>query len=325
MNILVTGAAGFIGSHLSEEILKCNKEYRVIGIDNLNPYYDVNLKKTRLKKLLKYKNFEFHHIDISNYDELNNLPINIEIIVNLAAQAGVRINDADHNKYVDYNVMGFLNIIMFAKKANIKNIVYASSSSVYSGLPNHISVFKEDLRLETPNSMYAITKLTNEMQANLYSKRLDISFVGLRFFTVYGNYGRPDMAYFSFSESLRQNREITLFNGGDMSRDMTHVSDIVKGIISSMKYILNKNEVINEIFNLGNDRPVKTTYLLELISNALQTEPLIFSKNSKNEVLHTHADLSKSSHYLEYKPKINVEEGIEMFIEWFKLFTNFNK
>lgn len=321
MNILITGAAGFIGFHLSKKLLQNNKDYKVIGIDNLNSYYDVNLKKTRLKKLKKYENFSFHNIDISNFDELKNLSEGIDVIVNLAAQAGVRIDDSQHHNYVNSNILGFLNIIMLAKEFNINSIVYASSSSVYSGLPSDVSVFNENQKLETPNSMYAISKLTNEMQAKLYSKRLGISFVGLRFFTVYGNYGRPDMAYYSFSDSLVSKKQITLFNNGEMSRDMTHVSDITDGIISSINYVF-ENKHINEIFNLGNNKPVMTKYLLDMLSKNLKIKPLIKNEISRNEVLHTHADLSKSYDLLGYSPKVNIEDGIEMFLEWFKIYKN---
>jgi UDP-glucuronate 4-epimerase len=318
MNILITGASGFIGFHLSRSLLRDHKDWKIVGVDNLNAYYDVNLKLARLQKLKDFKNFEFHNIDISKSDNFKNLPTNFNLIINLAAQAGVRIEDSNHYKYISSNISGFLNVIMFANRSNIKNIIYASSSSVYSGLPSNINIFKENQKLEIPNSMYAISKLTNEMQADLYSKRFGISFVGLRFFTVYGDYGRPDMAYFSFSNSLLSNQEITLFNDGEMSRDMTHVSDIVNGIVASIKYI-STNENVNEIFNLGNNKPVMTKYLLEMIAGGLNIDPVIKNEVSINEVLHTHADLTKSNRILDYYPEVNIENGIEMFLEWFKI------
>lgn len=321
MNILITGASGFIGFHLCRSLLRDHKDCKIVGVDNLNAYYDVNLKLARLQKLKDFKNFEFHNIDISESDNFKDLPTNFNLIINLAAQAGVRIKDSNHYKYISSNISGFLNVIMFANRSNIKNIIYASSSSVYSGLPSNINIFKENQKLEIPNSMYAISKLTNEMQADLYSKRFDISFVGLRFFTVYGDYGRPDMAYFSFSNSLLSNQEITLFNNGEMSRDMTHVSDIVNGIIASIGYISRKNHV-NEIFNLGNNKPVMTKYLLEMIADGLNIDPIIKNEVSKNEVLHTHADLTKANRTLNYYPEVNIENGIEMFLEWFKINNN---
>lgn len=324
MNILLTGAAGFIGYHLSNYLLKNNSNVTITGIDNLNTYYDVSLKNNRIDLLKRNLNFTFKNIDISDAKQLEILKNNkYDLIINLAAQAGVRVDESKHHHYVNSNILGFLNIIRFADSCDIKKIIYASSSSVYSGIQNK-STFSEDLTLGTPNSFYAISKLTNEMQARTYSERLGISFIGLRFFTVYGDYGRPDMAYFSFSDSIRNNKEIILFNDGNMSRDMTHVDDIVEGINSAIQYILNSEELINEVFNLGNDSPVMTKYLLELVSNKLGINPAVISKESKNEVLHTHADLSKSFSKLGYKPKIKVEEGIEMFMEWYKIYFNFD-
>lgn len=324
MKILITGVAGFIGYHLTRRLLELNQDQNleVHGIDNLNDYYDVNLKLDRLKIISRFKNFYFYNFDISSLENLLNLETEFDCIINLAAQAGVRVNHDIHDRYLSSNILGFFNIISFANQKNIKKIIYASSSSVYSGL-NKVINFEENLTLLNPNSIYAISKLTNEMMADVYFKKFNLSIIGLRFFTVYGPYGRPDMAYFLFTDSMVSGKPITLYNKGEMSRDMTYVEDIVSGICLSLNYINNSSNSYHEIFNLGNDHPVKTIDLLESISDWLKIKPNIIFQDSTNEVLHTHADLTKSSKILNYKPETSIDKGLGEFLNWHKRYFNY--
>ena len=311
MKIIITGACGFIGFHLSKKLLKQN--HSILGIDNLNDYYDVSLKENRLTKLIESKKFKFFKFSLNNVREIEEIFKNFKpnIVINLAAQAGVRYSEINPNAYIDSNVLGFLNILKLSLNYQIDKFIYASSSSVYG--ENSKAPFKEN-HLLNPISLYGKTKLSNELIAEEFSKLSPIQFIGLRFFTVYGPYGRPDMAYYKFSQKIQRQEKITLFNKGNMSRDMTYIDDIVNGIVLSID---NKNfETRHEIFNLGNTQPISTSDLIKIIERRYKRKALISNKSSENEVFITHADITKSQRVLGYKPVTNIIDGMYNFFEW---------
>ncbi len=311
MKIIITGACGFIGFHLSKKLLKQN--HSILGIDNLNDYYDVSLKENRLTKLRESKKFKFFKFSLNNVREIEEIFKNFKpnIVINLAAQAGVRYSEINPNAYIDSNVLGFLNILKLSLNYQIDKFIYASSSSVYG--ENSKAPFKEN-HLLNPISLYGKTKLSNELIAEEFSKLSPIQFIGLRFFTVYGPYGRPDMAYYKFSQKIQRQEKITLFNKGNMSRDMTYIDDIVNGIVLSID---NKNfETRHEIFNLGNTQPISTSDLIKIIERRYKRKALISNKSSENEVFITHADITKSQRVLGYKPVTNIIDGMYNFFEW---------
>jgi UDP-glucuronate 4-epimerase len=311
MKIIITGACGFIGFHLSKKLLKQN--HSILGIDNLNDYYDVSLKENRLTKLRESKKFKFFKFSLNNVREIEEIFKNFKpnIVINLAAQAGVRYSEINPNAYIDSNVLGFLNILKLSLNYQIDKLIYASSSSVYG--ENSKAPFKEN-HLLNPISLYGKTKLSNELIAAEFSKLSPIQFIGLRFFTVYGPYGRPDMAYYKFSQKIQKQEKITLFNKGNMSRDMTYIDDIVNGIVLSID---NKNfETRHEIFNLGNTQPISTRDLIKIIERRYKRKALISNKSSENEVFITHADITKSQRVLGYKPVTNIIDGMYNFFEW---------
>jgi UDP-glucuronate 4-epimerase len=313
MKLLVTGSSGFIGFHLSKKLL--SQSHQVLGIDNHNDYYDVNLKLDRKKELIKYKNFNFKKCDLINKIDLENSfnEFEPEIVINLAAQAGVRNSSLITNNYLDSNIIGFLNLIELSKKNNIKKFIYASSSSVYAS--SKLIPFSEQEENLEPISLYGKTKLANERIVELMSKTEEIQFIGLRFFTVYGSYGRPDMAYYKFAEKIKKNEPITIFNSGNMKRDMTHIDDIIEGILACI-HISNFSSK-HEIFNLGNSNPVGTMELLELIELHYGKKAHITFENSSNEVKITFADISKSYDVLNFKPKIKIHQGMREFLKWY--------
>ena len=311
MKILVTGSSGFIGYHLCKKLIENN--HFVLGIDNHNDYYDVKLKQKR-NQLLNNKKFSFLKSDINEMD--NALPgvQQFDIAINLAAQAGVRVPSEKHYLYEHTNIKGFKSFCNFCISRGIKNIVYASSSSVYSDL--ELKEFNEDSTKLSPKSMYGKSKLSNELYANNLFNKHGINTIGLRFFSVYGPYGRPDMGYFSFTKSIKNNEEVTIFNNGEMFRDMTYIDDITDGILGSFKYIRN-NECNNEIFNLGNNMPIKTLELLKFIEDSLKLKFKIKFEHSENELRYTHADLNKATKLLEYQPKVDFRAGMNKFLKWY--------
>ena len=310
MKILITGCAGFIGFHLSKKLLE--KQFYVIGVDNLNDYYQKSLKLERLSILKQFNEFKFFELDINDMNTINDKKI--DLVINLAAQAGVRLPKNKHKEYLHSNVNGFSSVLDFISKNSIKKIIYASSSSVYSGL--NILPLSEDLILNNPKSVYAQTKIKNEKLAKSFCNTNECKSVGLRFFTVYGPFGRPDMAYFSFANKIKNDETISLFNNGNTYRDMTYIDDIVNGIELSIDYI-NKKDFKSEIFNLGNDKPIKTTDLLNIIEKKLKKYGKIKYINKTNEVYKTHACTKKSKKLLGYEPKIDIECGMERFLNWF--------
>ncbi len=308
--VLITGCSGFIGFHFSKFLLERN--FEVYGLDSLNDYYDQNLKKSRLRNLHEFEKFSFKKLNISNFKKLSDFVENINpgIIINLAAQAGVRYSKINPVSYIESNISGFSNLLLSAKNVKAK-LIYASSSSVYGESKN--IPFKEDEKFLEPLSLYGISKKYNELISKNFYDQFGFKSIGLRFFTVYGSWGRPDMAYYKFSEALKKDKKIIVFNEGNMSRDMTHISDICNGIYLSMKFKTQKNE----IFNLGNSSPVKVSHLIRHLEKHFRKKAKISYKKSTDEIKKTYADLTKSKKYLGYNPKIKFEEGMKEFLDWF--------
>ncbi len=315
MKILVTGSSGFIGFHLVRKLL--NAGHKVVGIDNHNDYYDISLKEYRRDKL-KNKNFKFYLQDI------NNIKIkepSFDLAINLAAQAGVRVKKDKEHLYTHSNIHGFKAFCSFCKLKNISKIIYASSSSVYSD--SNSKKFSENRSELKPKSKYGISKLVNENYASKICNESDISIIGLRFFSVYGPYGRPDMAYFLFTEALKNSKIINLNNKGLMARDMTYIDDIINGVEASIKYLFReKKQIKNEIFNLGNNLPITTNNLLRTLSKKINKSYQIKNIHTKNEIQITHADITKAKNLLGYQPEINFNKGIDNFLKWHSEYEN---
>ena len=314
--ILVTGCAGFIGMHLCENLLKDGTQ--IFGIDNMNDYYDVTLKKSRLKNLLKYNNFKFEKSDISNLDELTFSFKKFEPtkVVNLAAQAGVRYSLENPHAYIQSNIAGFMNVLECCRKYNVKGLIYASSSSVYGGnkkIP--FSVYDE---VNKPISIYAASKKSNELMAYTYNHLFGLNSTGLRFFTVYGPWGRPDMAMFIFLKKINNNEEIRVFNHGDMKRDFTYIDDIISGIKSAIK----KNYSY-EIFNLGNSSSENLMDMISAIEKYLKKKAKIkYLDMQPGDVEKTFADIKHSKLKLGYNPKTSMNDGITKLIDWYSDYYN---
>ena len=312
MNILVTGAAGFIGFHTC---LALQAKHMIYGLDNLNDYYDVNLKKSRLKLLKKYKNFKFLKTDIQNKNLHNKFKrIKLDVIINLAAQAGVRHSLKDPFSYINSNVLGQINLLEFAKKLNVKKFIYASSSSVYGG--NEKMPFSVKHRVDKPISLYAASKKSTELLAECYSHLFKIKCIGLRFFTVYGPWGRPDMATFIFTKKILENKKINIFNYGNMKRDFTYIDDIVEGIKGAVNL---KGDYKHKIYNLGNNKPEDLKRFISIIEKNLKVKA---KRNllpiQPGDVAKTSANIDESKRELNFNPKTSIDEGIPKFIEWYK-------
>lgn len=310
--ILVTGAAGFIGFHLSKRLLETG--YAVIGVDNLNPYYDVNLKRARLDILKSHENFSFYQLDIQDLQGLKNIFKQRQVtkICNLAAQAGVRYSLKDPFSYQKSNIEGFLNLLELAKEYKVSNFVYASSSSVYG--KNRKSPYSVEDRVDNPISLYAATKKANELMAHAYSHLFEIPCTGLRYFTVYGPWGRPDMALFLFTDAILKKRPINVYNYGEMRRDFTYIDDIVDGTIRAIE-----RPAPYEIFNLGNSDSVGLLDFIRVIEEELGQEA---EKNmmplQPGDVPETVADIRRSRELLGFDPRTPLREGIRKFISWYR-------
>lgn len=318
MKILVTGAAGFVGYHSTLALL--DKGWEVIGIDNLNDYYDVNLKKGRLDILEKNNNFKFIHLDLSDKIEISNLfeREKFDKVLHLGAQAGVRYSIENPYAYIDSNIVGTLTILEGCRNNGIKHLVYASSSSVYGA--NTKQPFSVDDRVDSPVSLYAATKKADEMMAYTYAHLYKISITGLRFFTVYGEFGRPDMAYFKFANAIMSGKPIDVYNFGDMERDFTYIGDIVSGILSIIeKGPVYNREVSHSVYNLGNNKPEK---LLDMISILEEKLGIKAKKNflpmQPGDVYSTYADINATQKDYGYEPRTSLEEGLEKFVLWYK-------
>lgn len=314
MRLLITGCAGFIGYHLVKKLLSVNS-VSIMGIDSLSDYYSVGLKSERLGNL-KHKNFTFKKLDINDLEKLNST---FDVVINLAAQPGARVSELAKKEYITTNIMGFKSLMDFCNKRKINKIIYASSSSVYSEV-NKIPYSEDEIHYQ-PASLYGISKLTNEIMARHCSDVYNVRTLGLRFFSVYGPYGRPDMAYYKFTDLIKSNKAVTLNASGQNFRDMTYIDDIVDGIIKSIKYINGDNYCFKKnIFNLGNSEPIQTKQLLDLISARFKVVPKVRNISLDNETNITHACLKRSSTILKYSPKVKLEEGLKNFLDWHEIF-----
>ncbi|HOP11174.1 MAG TPA: SDR family NAD(P)-dependent oxidoreductase [Oscillospiraceae bacterium] len=323
--ILVTGAAGFIGAALSKKLLEAGLS--VAGVDNLNDYYDVKLKYARLDLLKAYPNFTFHRMDLADKAAVDELfaKEKFDIVVHLAAQAGVRYSITHPEAYIQSNIVGFFNILEACRHHPVKNLVYASSSSVY-GANQKVPYSAED-KTDMPVSLYAATKKADEAMAYSYAKLYQIPSVGLRFFTVYGPMGRPDMAYFSFTDKMVRGEKIPLFNYGEMKRDFTYIDDIIEGIINVMQKppVQDENGAPHKIYNIGNSHPETLTDFVATLENCLMTAGVIKQPAEKEylpmqpgDVLQTYADVSELERDFGFKPRTSLKDGLTAFAKWYK-------
>ncbi len=322
---LVTGAAGFIGSYLTKKLL--NQGCRVVGLDNLNNYYDVNLKYARLEQLKPFKDFDFIQGDISDKELLAKIFSNYKpsIVINLAAQAGVRYSIENPDAYINSNIIGFFNILEACRHHPVEHLVYASSSSVYGA--NTKVPFEESDFVDHPVSLYAATKKSNELMAYTYSHLYNIPATGLRFFTVYGPMGRPDMAYFSFTQKYFSGEPIKIFNNGDFEkdlyRDFTYIDDIVEGI-GRIIYNPSVDTVPHRVFNIGNNNPEKLMVFITTLENCLSKAvgrevvfKKIFEPHKPGDVPATYASTDLLHQAVGFKPQTKIEDGLQKFADWY--------
>lgn len=332
LKVLITGAAGFIGFHLAEKLLE--EKHHIVGIDNINPYYDVSLKEGRLNILNQYSNFQFFKIDLTDLPALEQLftKENFEVVINLAAQPGVRYSLENPHAYIQSNIVGFTNLLECCMYHQIQHLVFASSSSVY-GMNTSIP-FSTHQNVDHPISLYAATKKSNELLAHTYSHLFKLPTTGLRFFSVYGPWGRPDMAYMLFADAIYENRPIQIFNHGKMKRDFTYVGDIVTGIskiihsppqpnpdwdsitpdpaISSAPY---------KLYNIGNNQPVELITFIETLEKLLGREAKKeWLPIQPGDVEVTYADISGLKEDFDYQPATSIEQGLQSFVHWYKEF-----
>ena len=332
MKYLVTGAAGFIGFYVADRL--CQQGHEVVGIDNLNDYYDVNLKQARLSELSHHGNFQFTLLDLADREGIAALfaKEKFQRVIHLAAQAGVRYSIDNPLAYADSNLIGHLTILEGCRNHNIEHLIYASSSSVY-GLNNKTPFSTAD-SVDHPISLYAATKKSNELMSHTYSHLYGLPTTGLRFFTVYGPWGRPDMALFKFTKAIIEGEAIDVYNNGDMRRDFTYIDDIIEGILRIQDIIPHTDEQWQvetgaadmssapyRIFNIGNGSPVKLTDFIESLEDALNIKAI---KNlmpmQPGDVYQTYADIDNLINEVNYTPQTNVKEGVKRFVDWYKKF-----
>jgi nucleoside-diphosphate-sugar epimerase len=326
--ILVTGSVGFIGSFLCKRLLETFDGIKIIGIDSMTDYYDVSLKQARLKMLnAENKDFTFIKGDISNKETVEFVFENFspEIVVNLAAQAGVRYSITNPESYIKSNLIGFYNILEACRNHKVEHLVYASSSSVYGS--NKKVPYSTDDKVDNPVSLYAATKKSDELLAYSYSKLYGIPSTGLRFFTVYGPMGRPDMAYFKFTDKLVKGDKIQIYNNGDMYRDFTYIDDIVTGIVNVMQKTPDRNtdNVRYKIYNIGNNNPSSLLDFVNILENCLIEEKIITKAGEKEflpmqpgDVYRTFADITDLENDFDFKPQTSLQDGLKMFAKWYK-------
>tara|TARA_B100001027_G_scaffold216812_1_gene194481 strand:- start:1589 stop:2575 length:987 start_codon:yes stop_codon:yes gene_type:complete len=318
--ILITGSAGFIGYHIATKLLERGE--KVIGVDNHCDYYDINLKEARYKNLCKYSNYIHYRFDIENYRNLETIfdKYQIKNILNLAAQAGVRHSIQEPKKFIDSNILGFSNLLELCKDKDINHLVYASSSSVYGS--NKKIPFSVNDSVDHPVSTYAMTKKTNELMAHVYSHLYKIPTTGLRYFTVYGPYGRPDMAMYKFTESIINKKEIDVYNFGKHRRDFTYISDIVEATIKILDRPPKENsDVPWKIYNIGNNKTIDLNYFISLIEDELGIKAIKnFLPLQKGDTYETFANIDGLISEFNYRPKITIEMGVKKFIDWYKEF-----
>ena len=329
MKLLVTGSVGFIGYTLCNKLLQ--QGYDVIGVDNHNNYYDPKIKEARLNILLKYKNYKHYKTDICNANSLEEIFINHKPkkVINLAAQAGVRYSMKNPLAYINSNILGFMNVLENCRYHKVDHLIYASTSSIYGA--NNKMPFSEHDSANHPLSLYAATKKSNELMAHSYSHLYQIPTTGLRFFTVYGPWGRPDMALFKFTKDILNDEPINVFNNGNHTRDFTYIDDIVEGIIKTIDNIAAPNLKWNSkkpdpatsvspwrIYNIGNNKPVRLMDYIKELESALNKKAKInFLSLQPGDVPDTYADLNNIKEQLNYKPKTSVTEGVQNFVKWY--------
>ena len=318
--ILVTGSAGFIGSALTINLL--NRGNKVLGIDNHNDYYEISLKEDRLKRYANHPNYSHLRIDLCDNKSIEDAFTKFKpaCVVNLAAQAGVRNSIINPLSYINSNIVGFNNILESSKKIDIKNLVYASSSSVYGGNTN--IPFTEDQQVNHPLNLYAATKKSNELMAHSFSHIHGIPATGLRFFTVYGPWGRPDMAPMIFAKNILSRKPISIFNFGRMSRDFTFISDIVEGTyLCCLKPPIDTDSTSSKqhkVFNIGNGKPVDLLNFIEILEDSFKIKSIkSFEELQPGDVEKTWADTKSLFNWIGYEPKVKIEEGIPLFVKWY--------
>jgi UDP-glucuronate 4-epimerase len=337
MRVLITGAAGFIGMHTTLKLLARGDE--VIGVDNLNDYYEVSLKEARLARLQLHPNFSFHQIDIADRSEMEALFADVRPtrVINLAAQAGVRYSLTNPHAYIDANIQGFINILEGCRHNAVEHLVYASSSSVYGG--NTKLPFSEHHNIDHPVSLYAATKKANELMAHTYSHLFGLPTTGLRFFTVYGPWGRPDMALFLFTKAILENEPIDVFNNGDMIRDFTYVDDIVEGVVRLLDRPAEPDPTFNSdepdpatgnapyrVFNIGNNQPTRLMDYIAAIEKSLGTEARKnFLPMQPGDVKSTAADTTSLEEWVKFRPNTPVDLGVSRFIGWYLDYYRINR
>jgi UDP-glucuronate 4-epimerase len=332
MKILLTGAAGFIGMHVAERLLARGDQ--VIGLDNLNDYYDVSLKEARLARLVGHPNFTFIQLSVEDRKGMAALfeRDQPERVIHLAAQAGVRYSLTNPHAYIDANIQGFLNILEGCRHSKVAHLVYASSSSVYGG--NTALPFDEHQNIDHPVSLYAATKKANELMAHTYSHLFNLPTTGLRFFTVYGPWGRPDMALFLFTRAILKGDPINVFNNGDMIRDFTFIDDIVEGVIRTLDRVAAPDLAFDtsqpdpatsnapyRVFNIGNNQPTRLMDYVAAIEKALGKEAVKnFMPMQPGDVLATAANTKSLEDWVDFRPNTGVDEGVARFVEWYQSF-----
>ncbi len=321
MTILVTGVAGFIGSHVAAQLIERGKV--VVGIDNLNDYYDPALKRARLDRLSGHNGFTFREIDIADRDPLLNLAAEfpeVTEIVHLAAQAGVRYSLENPFAYVQTNVMGHLCMLELARRlSSLRHFVYASSSSVYGG--NTELPFSVEQRVDRPVSLYAATKRSDELMTHCYAHLFDLPSTGLRFFTVYGPWGRPDMSAYIFTKAIFEGRPIRIFNNGDMRRDFTYIDDIVAGVLAVIDRPPSSDPAgpPNRVYNLGNHRAEPLLRFIDLIEDACGRKAIReLAEMQPGDVKETYADIEPARRDLGFEPKVTIDQGIPRFVAWYR-------
>ena len=336
MKIIVTGSSGFIGMSLCIKLLKLRHE--VIGIDNMNNYYSKKLKEDRLKLLKKYKKFFFYKVDINDLKKIKEIfnISKVDIVINLAAQAGVRYSLINPYSYVESNINGFLNLLEIVKNSEIEHLVYASSSSVYGS--NSLKPFSEDHNADHSLSLYAATKKANELMAHSYSHLFNIPMTGLRFFTVYGPWGRPDMALFIFCNAISNNSPINIYNHGNMQRGFTYIDDVVQGVIKVLEKpatpdinfkgdnsSLATSHAPYRIFNIGNSKSENLMDYVFCLEKALDKKAKKnFMDIQPGDVISTHADTTKLEEWVGFKPSTDIDTGIKEFVKWYKSYYEKN-
>ena len=334
-NALVTGVAGFIGFHLARRLLQDGCQ--VVGIDNLNPYYEVTLKEARLEKLKDEPAFSLYKLDLSDREQLGDVfgGMGFDVVVNMAAQAGVRYSIENPHAYVDSNLVGFVNLLECCRHQQVKHLVFASSSSVYGA--NTKMPFSVHHNVDHPVSLYAATKKANELMAHTYSHLYQLPCTGLRFFTVYGPWGRPDMALFLFTKAILEDRPIHVFNNGKMQRDFTYIDDIIEGVVRVMGKLPEANpgwdgdapdpgtsSAPYKVYNIGNNNPVELITFIEVIESVLGKKARKeFMDMQPGDVAATYADVDDLMVDVGFKPATPIETGIKRFVEWFKEFYGY--